>query len=133
MKNIFKSISACIAGIFVGVVLSLGTDKILEAKGILPHDNLWVGASLIIFVLFYRTVYNIIGSYIVARLAPSNPMRHAIIVGILGTIVSTIGAIANSSMNLGPEWYCWTLVVLSFPSSWLGGKIYMMSIKNQTI
>ncbi len=125
MKNILKSIGACVVGIFVGVVLSLGTDAILEYNGILPHDNLWVSAWLIIFVLFYRVVYNVIGSYIVARLAPSNPMKHVIVVGILGTLVTIAGGIATADMNLGPAWYCWTLAILTLPSSWLGGKLYV--------
>ena len=129
-KNILKSIRAGFAGILVGVVLSLGTDKILEDIGVLPHGNLWVGAWLIILVLFYRIFYNVIGSYIVARLAPSKPMKHAIVVGIIGTIVSVIGALATRNMNLGPAWYAWTLAAFSLPSSWLGGKLYMSSLKN---
>ena len=123
-KNILKSIGAGFAGILVGVILSLMTDTLLQKTGILPHDNLWVGPWLIIFVLFYRTVYNIIGSYIVARLAPQNPMKHVIIVGILGTIVSIVGAVATRNMDLGPVWYAWTLAALTLPSSWVGGKLY---------
>jgi Na+/serine symporter len=124
-----KSIGAGFAGIFVGVVLSLGTDALLERFGVLPHGNLWVSASLIWFVLFYRTLYNIVGSYIVARLAPRNPMRHVIFVGILGTLVSIVGAVATRDMNLGPLWYPWTLALLTLPSSWLGGKWYIRGSK----
>ncbi len=125
MNNILKSIWACFAGILVGVILSIGTDKILESMGILPHDNLWVSSSIIIFVIFYRTIYNIIGSYIVARLAPSLPMRHVMVVGVLGTIATIFGAIATRNMNLGPEWYCWALIVLALPSAWVGGKLFL--------
>jgi len=131
MKNILKSIGAGVAGIFVGVILSIGTDKILENTGVLPHGNLWVSNSLIIFVLFYRTIYNIIGSYIVARLAPNHPLRHAIVLGAIGTLVSIAGAIATKNMNLGPVWYAWTLAVLTLPSAWVGGKLYLMSFKNR--
>ena len=129
MKNIPKSIGACIAGIVVGVVLSLVTDAILQGTGVLPQGNLWVSTSLIIFVLFYRLAYNVLGSYIVARLAPQHPMKHAIIVGILGTIVAAIGAIATAGMNLGPAWYAWTLAILSLPSSWVGGKLFVSQKK----
>lgn len=127
IKNIFKSIGAGFVGIFVGAILSIGTDKILENMGVLPHGNLWVGAWIIIFVLFYRTIYNILGSYIVARLAPNYPMRHVLVVGVLGTIVSIVGAIATANMNLGPAWYAWTLAALTFPSAWLGGKLCVRS------
>lgn len=131
MKNILKSIGACFAGVLVGGILSLVTDQILEHTGVLPYNNLWVSPLLILLFIAYRTVYNVIGSYIVARLAPSRPMRHAIIVGVLGTVVSIIGAIVNSKMNLGPEWYCWALVVLSLPSAWLGGKLFLNKLKGE--
>ncbi len=132
MKNFFKTLGACVVGIAVGVILSIGTDKIFESIGVLPHGNLWVGPSLIIFVLFYRTIYNIIGSYIVARLVPNHPMRYVIIVGILGTLVSVFGAVATADMNLGPAWYPWTLAVLTLPSSWFGGWLYVRSVKNKS-
>jgi hypothetical protein len=76
-------------------------------------------------VLLYRAVYNIIGSYITARLAPSHPMRLAIIVGVLGTIASITGAIVTRDMNLGPAWYPWTLALISTPSSWIGAKMFL--------
>ncbi len=129
IKNIFKSIGACFTGILVGVVLSLGTDYILESTGVLPRGNLWVKTSLIIFILFYRVIYNIFGCYITARLAPNYPMRHALILGVIGTIVSIIGAVVTADMNLGPAWYAWTLAILTLPSSWLGGKLYVMNAK----
>ncbi len=122
--NIFKSFFAGFLGILVGVILSLGTDYVLEKNGILPHGHLWVSTTLIWFVLAYRTVYNILGSYITARMAPRNPMRHALTVGALGTIVSIIGALATANMNLGPAWYAWTLAALSLPSAWVGGKLF---------
>ena len=124
-KNIFKSIGACLAGILVGVILSLGTDKVLETSEILPQGNLWVEPGLIIFVLLYRKIYNFIGSYIVACLAPNHPMRHVLIVGVLGTLASIIGAVTTANMNLGPAWYAWTLAVLSLPSSWLAAWLYL--------
>jgi Na+/serine symporter len=123
MNTTSKSIRAVLLGIIVGVVLSLGTDTILKFAGVLPYEDLWVGTPLILFVLFYRTVYNVIGSYVVARCAPNKPMRHAIIVGIIGTVVSALGAYITKDMNLGPGWYGWTLAVLSLPSAWVGGYV----------
>lgn len=133
MKNILKSIGACFVGILVGVVLSLVTDQILQRMGVLPSGHIWVSPLLIIFVIFYRTVYNVIGSYIVARLAPNNPIRHAVIVGILGAVASMTGAIVTRDMNLGPQWYPWTLVILSVPSAWLGGKLFLNKLKRDIL
>jgi hypothetical protein len=53
-------------------------------------------------------------------------MKHAVALGILGVLLSTVGAIATANMNLGPAWYAWTLVAISIPIAWLGGKLYIL-------
>ena len=130
--NTVKSIGAGFAGIVTGVVLSLGTDYILETTGFLPHHDLWVSPALILFVLFYRTVYNILGTYLAARLAPSHPMRLALTLGLIGTIVCVSSAIATKDMNLGPSWYAWALAALSLPSSWYGGRLATRTPREKT-
>ncbi|VVB90183.1 Uncharacterised protein [uncultured archaeon] len=124
MKNIFKSIRAILAGFVFVVILSLGTDYIMEATGVLPHGNLFVSTLLILTVIFYRGVYTVIGSYITARLAPNHPMRHVLTGGVIGLFLSIGGAIASANMNLGPAWYAWALVVLALPCAWVGGKLF---------
>ena len=126
MNNTIKYIGAALAGIIVGIVLSLGTDALLVKLEVLPKNNLWVPTGIIILILFYRTVYNILGTYIAARLSPAHPMRMAIVLGIIGIVVSVSGAIATANMNLGPGWYVWTLAVLSLPSAWVAGKLSLM-------
>lgn len=128
-KNIGKSIGAGAVGIVVGAILSVGTDKILEAKGILPHGNLYVSVSLIWLVLLYRSVYNAFGCYLAAKFAPQNPMKHALILGAIGTVVSAAAAFGTRNMNLGPGWYAWTLAALSLPAAYVGGKIFINSQK----
>jgi hypothetical protein len=123
-KNIFRSIGAVLAGfIFIGVTHT-ATDAVLEGIAVLPRGNLWVGTGLILMVIGYRAVLSLIGCYITARLAPHSPMKHALALGILGVVLSTVGAIVNAKLNLGPSWYTWTLVVIALPIAWLGGKLY---------
>ena len=129
MNNIFKSIGAGLAGLIVGAALSFGTDALLEWRGILPYDNLNVSTTLVWIVLIYRSLFNVFGCYIVARLAPRNPMRHALTLGLIGTLLSIVGAISTAHMNLGPAWYAWTLAALSMPSAWLGGKLFLVTSK----
>ena len=123
-KNILKSIGAGVAGIVAGAGLSLGTDSVLESSGVLPSGNLHVSTLLIWVVLLYRSAYNVLGFYVVAWLAPSYPMRHALILGVIGTVVSVLGAVAAANMNIAPAWFGWTLAALTMPSAWLGGKLY---------
>jgi hypothetical protein len=124
-SNTLKSIGAVLAGfIFIGVTHS-AIDAILESIGVLPKGNLYVSTSLILFVIFYRAVFSLIGCYITAKIAPTNPMRHALILGGIGTLLSAVGAIVTADMNLGPAWYAWSLVLIALPVAWLGGKLYV--------
>jgi hypothetical protein len=59
--------------------------------------------------------------YITARLTPRNPMRRALGLGVLGTVVGTAGAIATIPMHLGPSWYPIPLALTGLPLTWLGG------------
>jgi hypothetical protein len=121
-KNLFKSIGAVLLGFIIIVILSVGMDAILKAVGVLPYDHLFVSTGLILSVIFYRAIFSLIGCYITAHIAPQNPVKHALALGVLGTVISTIGALMAADM--GPAWYGWTLVVIALPIAWLGGKLY---------
>ena len=71
----------------------------------------------------YRVVIGVAAAWLTARLAPSNPMKHALIAGALGATVALIGVIATWNKNLGPHWYAIVLVILALPQSWLGAKL----------
>src|ERR1700755_6061 len=101
---ILKSIGAIVAGIATGVILSIVTDQVLETSGTMnsePFDAnpVW----LIALVVAYRTIYNVAGSYLTARLAPREPMKHVMILGILGLVVGITGTIVM--WHLPPHWY----------------------------
>lgn len=118
-KNTFKSIGAVLAGFLAIVILSVGTDTILEQMGVLPVGALF-DTGLLLLALMYRSLYSVIGAYITARLAPHHPMRHALALGVLGILVSGLGTLA--ARDLGPAWYGFALVLVSLPLAWLGGK-----------
>jgi hypothetical protein len=115
-----------VAGLVVGLILTLGTDAILHATGFFPpYDQVASSGSLAV-ATFYRFVYSVLGSYIGARLAPNRPMWHAMFLGWLNLAVSLIGAVItwNRGAQFGPHWYPVALVVLALPAAWLGGKLY---------
>ena len=83
-----------------------------------------VGAGTNLLALSYRTVYTVFAGYLTARLAPHAPMRHVAVVGTLGLIAGTAGAVTAISMaDLGPNWYPIALAVTAFPSVWIGGWV----------
>ena len=127
-KNIFKSTGAVVAGLVFIVITHTGTDAILKAIGVLPKGHLYVSTGLILVVIFYRAVFSLAGCYLTAKLAPQNPMKHSLILGTIGVVLSAVGAIATANMNLGPAWYAWSLAVISLPIAWLGGKLYELRI-----
>lgn len=121
-KTMLKSIGAVLAGFIFIVITHTGTDAILEGAGVLPKGHLFVGTGLILIVLGYRAVFSFIGCYLTAKLAPRHPMKHALILGLIGLVLSSAGAIVAA--DLGPAWYAWTLAVISLPIAWLGAKLY---------
>jgi hypothetical protein len=80
--------------------------------------------GLNLLALSYRIVITIFGGYVAARLAPGNPMRHALILGIVGTVAAILGAVVAIPMNLGPSWYPILLAVTGLPCTLLGGWVF---------
>jgi hypothetical protein len=126
-----RSSAAVLVGIVVGAVLSLGTDQILHVLHVYPPwGEPMYDPKLNLLALSYRIVYAILGSYIIARMAPHSPMRHALVGGLIGFVVSLAGAIVAIPMNLGPMWYPIVLALTALPSAWLGGILYRVTQEN---
>ncbi len=79
--------------------------------------NLVILSMMTIYVGVFATV----GCYLTARLAPSHPMRHALILGALGLITSLI--LTTRMWNTMPAWYNILNLVLVMPYAWLGGRL----------
>jgi hypothetical protein len=129
-KNVLKSIGSVLAGFITVIILSMLADLVVEGLGILPPPTQpeAIVPWMLALALAYRTVITVFGGYLTAALAPNRPMRHVIILGILGTfggIAGTIGA-----WSLGNHWYPIALAVLALPSVWLGGTWRMHGRKS---
>lgn len=125
-----KSIIAVVAGFLTVVLLSIGTDKVLEATGIFPPPSemgLYI-TWMLALALFYRTLYTILGGYVTAWLAPQNAMKHVWVLAIIGQIGGIAGVFAG--WNLSAKWYPIALAVLAIPSVWFGG--YLRTRKNSS-
>lgn len=119
-----RGVAAVVAGFLVVAILSLATDQLMHALGVYPpwtepmqdtSDNL--------LALAYRVAYAVLGGVITAKLASWAPMRHVRILGVVGTVLASIGAIGAIVMGMGPAWYPIALAVTAYPTTWLGGRL----------
>ena len=125
-RSIGRSIGALLAGFAVAIVLSIGTDIGLQAAGLFPALGQPMSNKLLLLATAYRTLYGIVSGYVIARLAPHHPMQHALIGGLVGLVVSSIGAAATWNRGFGPHWYPLALIALALPPAWIGGKLHEM-------
>jgi hypothetical protein len=124
-----KSFGSFVAGLLVNF-LAVGVDQVLHSTGFYAPWGQPLEDGLQSVVAFsYRLVLAVASGYVTAYMAPRNPMRHAIALGTFGTLLSLAGAFANMANPLGPNWYTFGLAVISLPSAWFGGSIFL---KNST-
>lgn len=118
-----RSVLSVLGGFSVVVVLSIGTDMALIAAGLFP-DFTKPGSfttPMLLAATIYRTAFGVIGGTITAHLAPRRAIKHALILGALGFVVSVAGAV--TMWDAGPNWYPIALVVLAIPAAWAGGRL----------
>src|SRR4051794_26420506 len=90
-KNLLKSTLAIIAGFIFVVIASILTDMVLIKTGLMKQPFYLNTTSFILFVIFYRCLYGTTGSYLTAKLSPNKPMKHVLIGGVIGFIISILG------------------------------------------
>ena len=125
--NLLKNIGAVLAGFLFVIAITIPTDLILEKTGLMKKPFDTNPSWFIGFVVLYRCLFGVIGSYITARLALARPMRLAMIGGFIGFILSTIGAIVI--WDTPPHWYAIALIITALPCAWLGGTLFLNSRK----
>jgi hypothetical protein len=113
---------ALLAGLLAIVVLSTAADAVLHATGVYPPVPEIMADGLFLLATAYRIVFGVAGSWLTARLAPDHPMRHALALGAIGTVLSIAGAAAMG--QYGPVWYSLAIIAISFPCAWLGGRLH---------
>lgn len=125
-RRTFKSLGAIVVGLLTIVVLATVTDTVLETTGVFPSvaeqrehgfDTPW----MVLLALAYRAIFTVAGGYVTAALAPGRPMRHAVTLGLLGIVLSVLGAIPT--WGITPIWFSIVLILLALPCAWLGGRL----------
>jgi hypothetical protein len=122
--NILKGIGAVLAGVIFIFATHAGTDYVLESLGIFTQPSEGFHTTwMVVTATIYRTIYTVGAGYVTAALAPNPRMRYVWILGLIGVVLGTIGAIITIPMGIAPTWYPIALVVLGLPAVLLGGKL----------
>ncbi|HEX6852240.1 MAG TPA: hypothetical protein VF139_12635 [Candidatus Polarisedimenticolaceae bacterium] len=119
-----RSVLAVLAGIVGVVVVTTIVDVLLHVAKVYPPMGQPLTDAHALLASAYRLGIGIGGGWLTARLAPSRPMRHVMILGAIGVVLALIGLLATWRLDLGPRWYPVSLVVLAIPQCWLGGRIH---------
>lgn len=119
-----KSIWAIAAGVLFIVIVTTLVDIALHMAGVFPPVNQPLTDSLALLATAYRAVITILGAMLTAKLAPGKPMKHALILGVIGTFLGIAGVLATWDLGLGPKWYPIALAALAIPQCWIGGWLY---------
>jgi len=126
-RRVPRRIGAVVAGFLVIAVLSTATDAVMHVTGIFPPLGQPMSAGLFWLAFGYRVVESILGCYVTARLAPDRPLLHALALGALGIVVSTLGAVVMR--GAGPLWYPLALAAVSLPCAWVGGQLRVRQLR----
>jgi hypothetical protein len=119
-----RSIGAVVAGVLFIIVVSTLVDTVLHAVGVLPPQGQPMNDASSLLALSYRIVIGVAGAWLTARLAPDKPMKHAMILGYVGVVLSLAGVVATWNLGLAPKWYPISLAVLAIPQCWAGGRLH---------
>jgi hypothetical protein len=120
----WKSIWAVVAGVLFIIIVTTLVDFALHAVHVFPPMDQPIDDKLALLASSYRVVITIAGAWLTARLAPASPMKHALILGVVGVVLGLVGVIATWNRGLGPNWYAISLPILAIPECWVGARIY---------
>lgn len=118
-----RSILAIVTGFVVIGALSFGADAVLKQMmpGAFDATGRVNSVPVLLLIMAYVAIFAIAGCYLAARLAPNKPMRHALILGVLGLIFNIAGSAAM--WNTAPAWFHLVSLVMVMPYAWIGGKL----------
>jgi hypothetical protein len=72
-----------------------------------------------VFWLIWETASMVAAGYVTARLAASNQVAHAIVMGAIQAVVTVSAMFSVPSEE--PIWFWLTGIALMIPAAWLGG------------
>jgi hypothetical protein len=120
-RRMARRAGAVLAGLVVIFAVTTATDVALHLTNVFPPMGERMSDGLFLLAMAYRIVYGVLGCYVAARLAPARPLAHALALGAIGLVLSSIGAACM--WDAGPSWYSLAVIAIALPCAWLGGML----------
>jgi hypothetical protein len=132
MPPIVRSILAVVAGFLLIGTLAFGTGAVLAATGVFPPATEPVtDLGRLLLETVYVAAFAIAGCWLAAFLAPDRPMRHALVLGVLGLAFNL--AMAPATWDLRPSWSIVLNLVLVMPYAWIGGRLREQQLERRQV
>jgi hypothetical protein len=130
-RRILRSVGAVLAGLLANVIPAVAADAALHAAGVFPPPGQPMDDARFLLAAAHRVVWAVLGGYVVATLAPARPMRHALVLGLVGFLMSLAGAVAtwNRGPEFGPKWYPLAIVAFAVPCTLLGAWLRARQVR----
>ena len=124
-RRILRRAGAVFAGVGLIFILDIGLDLIMHATGVFPPWFQPMSTGLWLLAVAYRAIDSIAGAYLTARLAPDRPLAHALVLGVIGVGLSTLGTLATwgKGPEFGPRWSPISLIIIALPCALIGGTL----------
>jgi hypothetical protein len=124
-----RSIAAIVFGFVFIAALSFGADAALKAAmpSAFSASGRVESIPMLLLIQAYVLIFAVSGCYLTARLAPNRPLRHALILGLLGLAFNIAGTIAM--WDTAPAWYHVVALALVMPAAWLGGRLRELQLQ----
>jgi hypothetical protein len=120
-----RSSAAVLAGLVTIVVTHTAADAVMHGLGVFPRAGQPMSDALFGLATTYRVLLSIAGAYVTAVLAPRNSLKHTLVLGAIGVVLSSLGLVVRivKGPELGPLWYPLLLVLFTLPCCWLGARL----------
>lgn len=132
MPTIVRSILAIVAGFVLIAALAFSTGAALQSAGMMPAAGVpMTDTGPVLLETAYVAIFAIGGCWLAALLAPNRPMRHALILGLLGLAFNIMGAVATWGQR--PHWAILLNLALVMPYAWIGGRLRELQIERARV
>lgn len=125
MNSTLRNTLAVAAGLATILILSNGTDTVLEATGAFPslaeqRSHGFNTPWMLAIALAYRAVAGYVGGLVTAIIARRGSMGPVYVLIAIGFVLGVAGAVATK--DIVPLWFSVSVLVVTSVTVWAGGR-----------